>query len=56
MSILYKSTRGVDGVTVTASQAILQGLAKDGGLFVPTELPKLDVTLDELKDIIKRSK
>ena len=51
MSILYKSTRGVDGVTVTASQAILQGLAKDGGLFVPTELPKLDVTLDELKDM-----
>ena len=51
MSILYKSTRGVDDVTVTASQAILQGLAKDGGLFVPTVLPKLDVTLDELKDM-----
>lgn len=51
MSILYKSTRGVDGTTVTASQAILQGLAKDGGLFVPTELPKLDVTLDELKEM-----
>ena len=46
MSILYKSTRGVDGTTVTASQAILQGLANDGGLFVPTELPKLDVTLE----------
>ena len=42
MSILYKSTRGVDETTVTASQAILQGLAKDGGLFVPTELPELD--------------
>lgn len=51
MSILYKSTRGVDETTVTASQAILQGLANDGGLFVPTELPKLDVTLDELKDM-----
>ena len=51
MSILYKSTRGVDEVTVTASKAILQGLADDGGLFVPTELPKLDVTLDELKDM-----
>ena len=51
MSILYKSTRGVEEGTVTASQAILQGLAKDGGLFVPTELPKLDVTLDELKDM-----
>ena len=51
MSILYKSTRGVDDVTVTASQAILQGLAKDGGHNVPTVLPKLDVTLDELKDM-----
>ena len=51
MSILYKSTRGLDGVTVTASQAILQGLANDGGLFVPTKLPKLDVTLDELKEM-----
>ena len=51
MSILYKSTRGVDQTAVTASQAILQGLANDGGLFVPTELPKLDVTLDELKDM-----
>lgn len=49
MSILYKSTRGIEGETVTASQAILQGLAADGGLFVPTELPKLDVTLEELK-------
>lgn len=51
MSILYKSTRGVSGEQVTASQAILQGLAKDGGLFVPTSLPKLDVTLEELKDL-----
>lgn len=51
MSILYKSTRGVDGTAVTASQAILKGLADDGGLFVPTELPKLDVTLEELKEM-----
>lgn len=49
MGILYKSTRGIDGENVTASQAILQGLAADGGLFVPTKLPKLDVTLEELK-------
>lgn len=51
MSILYKSTRGVDGTAVTASWAILKGLADDGGLFVPTELPKLDVTLEELKEM-----
>ena len=48
MEILYKSTRGT-GECVTASQAILKGLAEDGGLFVPTELPKLDVTMNELK-------
>ncbi len=51
MSILYKSTRGTDQIAVTASQAILKGLAEDGGLYVPSELPKLDVTLDELKDM-----
>ncbi len=48
MNLLYKSTRNADK-TVTASQAILKGLAEDGGLFVPTQLPKLDVTMDELK-------
>ncbi|MDO4312679.1 MAG: threonine synthase [Eubacteriales bacterium] len=48
MSILYKSTRNSD-ITVTASQAILKGLADDGGLFVPVEIPKLSVAVDELK-------
>ena len=33
MEILYNSTRD-DKVSVTASQAILKGLADDGGLFV----------------------
>lgn len=50
MSILYKSTRnGIE--TVTASQAILKGLADDGGLFVPVSIPKLDASLDALKDM-----
>lgn len=35
----YHSTRST-GKTVTASQAILQGLAEDGGLFVPETMPK----------------
>ena len=48
MNLLYKSTRNAEH-TVTASQAILKGLAEDGGLFVPVEIPKLDVTMDELK-------
>ena len=34
MDLLFKSTRSKDE-RVTASQAILQGLAEDGGLFVP---------------------
>ena len=33
MEVMYKSTRSNE--TVTASQAILKGLASDGGLFVP---------------------
>ena len=47
MELLYKSTRNSD-TTVTASQAILKGLAEDGGLFVPTMIPKLDAGMDEL--------
>ncbi len=33
---------------MSASQAILQGLALDGGLFVPERIPTLDVSLGEL--------
>ena len=47
MNISYQSTRGGEK-DVTASQAILKGLAQDGGLFMPTEIPKLDKTLGEL--------
>ncbi len=50
MNLLYKSTRNSDK-TVTASEAILKGLADDGGLFVPVSIPKLDVSLNELKDM-----
>ena len=45
--LLYTSTRGGEA-NVTASQAILKGLAADGGLFVPDEIPKLDAAMDEL--------
>ncbi len=41
-----KSTRG-NGETVTASQAILKGLSDDGGLFVPTSIPALDVPMEK---------
>ena len=50
MEILYKSTRGT-GECVKASEAILKGLSKDGGLFVPTEIPKLDVSMDRLAEM-----
>lgn len=50
MDLLYKSTRNAQR-TVTASQAILKGLSEDGGLFVPVEIPKLDVGMEQLKSM-----
>ena len=47
MDLLYRSTRSKDGA-VKASQAILKGLADDGGLFVPEAVPRLDKSLEEL--------
>ncbi len=44
----YKSTRNSD-VNVTSAQAIAQGISKDGGLFVPSEIPSL--SLEEIKAI-----
>ena len=45
--IRYSSTRGkVKGLT--ASQAILEGLAKDGGLFMPDHIPALSEPVDSL--------
>lgn len=45
----YRSTRNNDNV-VTPSQAILEGLASDGGLFVPIELPLHDFNWQIMKD------
>ena len=46
-NIVYQSTRGGEQ-DVTASTAILKGLAEDGGLFVPQQLPVLDKSPEEL--------
>jgi len=46
--LLYKSTRN-DKNVVTASQAILQGLADDGGLYVPIEQPTISLDFSELQ-------
>ena len=47
MELMYQSTRS-EGTKVTASRAILKGLADDGGLFVPVNIPKLDVSLEDI--------
>lgn len=50
MNLLYKSTRS-ENETVTASEAILKGLADDGGLYVPTSIPKLEVSMEDLSNM-----
>ena len=40
--IRFHSTRD-SSISVTFSQALLQGLAPDGGLYVPTSWPRIDV-------------
>ena len=48
MEMKYVSTRG-KAEAVDSAQAVLQGIAGDGGLFVPTEIPKADAAfLEEL--------
>ncbi len=51
MELKYVSTRDLKKQPITASQAILKGLADDGGLFVPTAIPSLDVSADALKEM-----
>lgn len=43
----YTSTRD-NTIHINASEAILKGLSDDGGLFVPEEIPGLDVTLSDM--------
>ncbi len=50
MEVMYASTRDANE-RVTASQAILRGLANDGGLFVPTTIPALNISMDELAEM-----
>jgi threonine synthase len=47
---LYKSTRG-NGKTVKACEAIIKGIAGDGGLYVPEQFPKIEKSFDELKNM-----
>lgn len=43
---LYTSTRK-NLENITATQAILQGISEEGGLFVPVSIPKIDFNLEE---------
>ena len=53
MEMMYRSTRS-NQEPVTASQAILKGLADDGGLFVPSGIPKLEMSLEKLAQMSYR--
>ena len=45
--MIYRSTRN-SNETASASEAILKGLAENGGLFVPDEIPALGVSFEDL--------
>ncbi len=47
MNRMYQSTRS-SSEPITASQAILKGLADDGGLYVPETIPQLEIPLKQL--------
>ncbi len=50
MDLMYRSTRDAQN-QVTASQAVLKGLAEDGGLFVPERIPGLELPLEAFADM-----
>ena len=50
--MLYTSTRD-NSIRITAAQAIAQGISKEGGLFVPCELPQF--SLDKIKEMVSMS-
>ena len=47
--MLYSSTRSATGPYVTSAEAIKRGLAPDGGLYMPAEIPQIDE--DELYEL-----
>ena len=51
--MLYQSTRDMSAKKITSSMAIKQGLANDGGLFVPESIPTL--TKDEILSLCNDS-
>ncbi len=49
MNLMFKSTRNEQN-SVTASQAIVKGIADDGGLFIPEKIPKIDFKIEDIVD------
>ena len=47
MSLHYRSTRS-SGENLNSLEAIVKGIADDGGLFVPSEIKKIDKSMQEL--------
>ena len=50
--MMYKSTRGSEKL-LTSAEAIKRGIAEDGGLYMPTEIPKID--LDFISSMVNDS-
>ena len=54
--MLFESTRGGDKAK-TFEEVLLKGLADDGGLYIPTEWPRADITkLQECNSFIDIAK
>ena len=54
--MLFHSTRGKDN-NKTFEEVLMQGLADDGGLFMPDNWPKVDINhLQELKTFVDVAK
>ena len=51
--MFYKSTRSNENAKYYSAQVIKQGLADDGGLFVPESVPSL--SMQEIQDLCKES-
>ena len=51
--MFYKSTRSTEAAAHSAAQAIKQGLASDGGLFVPQSIPQLSE--EDIRSLCQKS-
>ena len=51
--IQYHTPEGQDKKSYTFTQAILQGIARDGGLLMPDTIPQ--ITLEQLQNLVHNS-